>query len=396
MKNCSRICLRLFKTLNASNNVITRDRKLPSQLIGLTLCRNSSIDSSRQTEADSTTESKELAKLSAQELLEKEFPDYYQEGKFVPRISYIDFIDEALERVKILGKHRDLETYKELLKVFPPGKYCPSSEWDLGLFHAPQQLSGLRILNQMDIYSVIPDKEVERLVVDRFSIHSQVWLKCTRMNFWFQKARNLDPNPLPEVTPKKTYEIAKVALVRMLEDQKSLVTVTNTSSLPDVVDKTWIVYSQSPAQKGIIEKLEENALLYLEDGGLVWVKDKYLSFYVLKIYDDEETIKAKRKEPEPDHNYNTMKMKFYGKPLREKLKDPEEVHYDGTGYVLALGLTGTSSDDSVLSFLKILQRRNPRLSKMRVLFNLERPTMDLSMANAGAGGPDPVDRKLVE
>lgn len=353
--------------------------------------RNINSDSARRPQLD-PAEAKELAEQDAKQLLEKEYPDYFSEGKFVPRISYIDFIDEALDRLKELGRERDLAAYKELIKVFPPGKYCPKSDFDFGIFHAPQQLCAIRILNQMDLHGVIPDKEVERLVIERFSIKSKVWLKCGRMNFWFMKFRNLDPNPLPEVVPEKTHEIAKVALVRMLEDPKSLVTVTNTSSLPDAIDRTWVVYSQSPTQKDMINNLKEDSLLYIEDAGLTYVKDKYLSYFVLKIYVDEETMKKRRQDPEPDYNYNTMKMKFYGKPIREKLKELEEVHFDGSGYVLALGITGTSSHDSVLSWLKILQRRNPRLSKMRVLFKLERPTVDLTVANFGAGGPSPLEQ----
>lgn len=393
MNSCSRILSRLSRTLEASHKVVIgkNHRVYPRPHFAAISSRYSGSDQSRRPEL-ADEEAKELTTLDATQLLEKEFPDYYKEGKFTERISYIDFIDEALQRLKDLDRHRSLQPYKELLKVFPPGKYCPKSQFDFGPFHLPQQLCAVRILNQMDIHNVIPDKEIERIVISRFSIHSQVWLKCCRMNFWYQKLRNLDPNPLPEVIPKKTHEIAKVALVRMLHDPNSLVTVTNTSSLPNAIDKTWVVYSQSPTQKAIIDRLDEDSLLYIEDAGLTYVQDKYLSYYMLKLYDDEETIKRKRKEPEPDFNFNTIKMNFYGKPIREKLRELEEAHYDGTGYVLALGITGTSSHDSILSWLKILQRRNPKLSKLRVLFKLERPTMDLTCANQGAGGPDPFSK----
>lgn len=320
---------------------------------------------------------KELIEVKPGELFQKEFPDYYSEGKFAARIGYVDFIDQALDKLDELGLNKNLEAYKELLRVFPPGRYCPKSKWDIGMFHAPQQLAAVRILKKMELNLVRPDIEIEQIVVSAFSKDSDVWLKVARANYWSMKSRNFDPNPLPEVIPKETHQVAKIALMRMLEDEKSVITVTSTASLPDVVDRTWIVFAQSPTQKAILDRLDKNNILYLEESGTVYVKEKYLSYFTLKLYDDEDTIKQRAIKPEKDFNFNTIKMSFYGKPLKEKLVELEEVHHVDNCYILATGITGTSSHDSVLSWLKLLQRRNPNLGNLNVVFRLKRPTNDL-------------------
>lgn len=385
----SNICYRVvtvgrpFTLTRTSSSLISNflhDRN-GKKLISLPRCLSSSSQDSekksQQNTSTSTSNSTELIEVHPRAVFEKEFPDYYHEGKFVSRISYVDFIDEALEKMQELGLEKNLEAYKELLRVFPPGKYSPKSSWDFGMPHAPQQLAAVRVLFQMEWNGLKVDKEIEEIVVAAFSKRSQVWLKVARSMYWGMKGRNVDPNPIPEKLPEKPYDIAKAALIRTQSDLRSLITQTSTSSVPNAIDKTWIVYSQSPIQQQIIEELEDETILSIEDHGLVYISDKYLTYFVLKYSLDEKTAERKNKPPEPDFNYNTCKVQFYGKPLREKLQSLKDKHYDGSGYILSTCLTGTSSHDSVLSWLKILQKRNPKLSKLNVVFKLKRPTMDI-------------------
>ena len=323
--------------------------------------------------------SKEVVTVDAKKIIEKEFPQYFSEGKFITRISYVDYIDQALEKFKELGLEKNLEAYKELLRVFPPGKYCPTNKWEFGVvFSTPQQLAATRVLFQMERNGVRPDKEVERIVVGAFSKKSDVWIKIARMNFWSMKGRNVDLYPIPEQLPKETHELAKIAVMRMLDDKKSIISVSNTSSLQDSVDNTWIVHAQSPAQKAIIARLDEDSTLFLEDCGLAYVGDRFLSYYALKSYDSaEELERRKQRRQKPEYNYNTLNMKFYGKPIREKMQEQEEAHYVDNGYILGICITGTSSQDSLLSWLKILQTRNPKLKKLNVVFRMSRQTPEL-------------------
>lgn len=310
--------------------------------------------------------------------LEKQFPEYFSNGKFVNRISYVDFIDQALDKFDELGLSRNLEAYKELLRVFPPGKYHPTPGFFEGTTHnVPQQEAARRIIFKLQTNRLYPDAELESIVIRSFSKKSEVWNLVARGLYWTSKFRNVDTNPLPDVLPKEPHELAKIGIQRMLKDQESMISVSNTSILPDSIDKTWIVHAQSSVQQKIIEDLDEKAMVCIENAGLTYVFDKFLSYYALKVYDSEETIEKRAKEPKRDYNYNTVKMSFYGKPIHEKLSERANAHHVGDGHILAIGMTGTSSHDSILSWLKILEKKNPRLQKLNVLFKIERPTMEL-------------------
>jgi signaling intermediate in Toll pathway protein len=319
-----------------------------------------------------------VTKLTCKHIFEKEFPDHFRDGKFISRMSYVEFIDEALAKMQELGLEKDLNAYKELLKVFPPGKFWPK-KWDSGysLFHAPQQLAAVRVLHQMQMSGLRPDKEFEKIVIAAFSKQSDVWIKVIRMNFWSMKARNLDPNPLPETLPTEPHQIAKLAVSRMLDDPRSVITVTNTSRIPNSIDKTWVVFSQSPGQKEILDKLAETSTLYVEEGGITYVDKDFLSYYLLKYYVDDQTREIKSRAPPVNFNFNTLKVKFYGKPINEKYDELNNKHYMDGSYVLGICITGTSSQDSLLSWIKILQERNPKLKQLNVVFRMSRKTPEI-------------------
>lgn len=309
-------------------------------------------------------------------ILAREFPNHFRDGKFVSRMSYVEFIDEALNKAKELGLEKNLDLYKELLRIFPPGQFWPTNSLEFGLFHAPQQLAVTRLFHQMNRNGLKTDKEFEKLVVNAFSKKSDVWLLVTRYNYWSMKFRNADENPLPEELPNEPHQLAKLAMMRMLPDHKSIITVTNTSKVTGSTDKTWVVSSQSPTQQAIIDRLDAKSTLYIEDGGLIFVGSRFLSYFVLKYYVDDKTAESKKERP-PDYNFNTLKMSFFGMPIKDKLTSLEDKHYADGSYILAVCATGTSSQDSLLSWLKLLQQRNPQLSKLNVVFKMSRPSPEI-------------------
>lgn len=330
---------------------------------------------------DDTEENNKLVtrKPTPKEIFQREFPDRYdKDGKYNSRIAHVDFIDDALFKMKELGLARDLEAYKELIRIFPPGKYFPTHHWDaFGFAHAPQQLAAVRVMVQMEMFRVKPDKELLRLVSAAFSVHSNPWLKASRSIYWSMKGRNVDPNPLPEILPEEPHKMAKLALARMTEDQKTIIRTTNTSRVADSVDKTWLVFSQSPTQQSIIERLPAGSVLYVEEGGNSYIDDKYLTYFTLKYYLDEKAAAEKDRLPERDFNYHTVKVQFYGRPIREKIKELEDEYYMDGGYLLSTAISGTSSQDSLLSWMKLLQERNPNLNKLSVVFRMARQTPEM-------------------
>ncbi|KAH8028361.1 hypothetical protein HPB51_016184 [Rhipicephalus microplus] len=63
------------------------------------------------------------------------------------------------------------------------------------------------------------------------------------------------------------------------------------------------------------------------------------------------------------------------------LLKPSTVHEQTDGIILAMAATGTSTRDSLLSWLRILQLQNPKLSDIPVVFMLKAPSKSLVTAN---------------
>jgi len=317
-------------------------------------------------------------KLTPREIFIREFPDYFRDGEFVSRVGYVQFIDEALQRMKELGLERDREAYKELFKIFPPGAFLPLDK----IFNSkrefyPQQLALTRVLRQMALNEVRIDKDFAALATSVFSKDSEIWNTIARTAYWNMKLRNVDKYPVPEELPQEAHKLARIGIERMLDDELSIISTKNTSSLPNSVDKTWVVYSQSPTQQAIIEKLDDKTILHIEEGGLTWVGRDALSYYLLKYYVEPAVVEEKAKIPKENFNMNILQMKFYGKPIREKLAEAEEKHYADNAYILSICMTGTSSQDSLSSWLKFLQQRNPKLNKLNVIFKMPRKVPEI-------------------
>jgi hypothetical protein len=82
------------------------------------------------------------------------------------------------------------------------------------------------------------------------------------------------------------------------------------------------------------------------------------------------------------------------RPIREKYADFQERHYVDGSYILGICATGTSSQDSLLSWLKILQERNPKLGKLNVVFKISRPSPEIiryqdDLQQAGGNDEEP-------
>jgi len=67
------------------------------------------------------------------------------------RRGHVEFIYAALTRMKEFNVHRDLETYKKLLGLFPEGKMIAETTWQVEFMHFPkQQQCCIDVLDQME------------------------------------------------------------------------------------------------------------------------------------------------------------------------------------------------------------------------------------------------------
>lgn len=348
----------------------------------------------------------ELSIISdSKKFLLSEFPEYFNKGKYTGRMSFADFVERAMEKMDDMGQNKNLEVYKEVLRTFPEEKYWPRGMFDLiGLFNPVEQNAALRLLLKLEKNRVRPDKELEYLIVRRFSKHSIVWQKVCRMNYWMAKLSFIDQNKLPEKLPKQTHELAKLGMIRMMKpiDFRSEVTVTNTANFHDAQDKTWIVSCQSPIQQSVIEQLDEKTIVRVESGGLTYVGDDSISYYVLKA--DVNEYKNDTQRPalsSVTFDANKLKFSFFGKPISEKLYELNHIHHTKNYQILAIGMTGTSSNDSLVSWIKHLQISNPKLNKLSILYNVENFDLSIDMQGKpsnilGESAPTTVERLIEE
>lgn len=130
---------------------------------------------------------------------------------------------------------------------------------------------------------VIPDWEVEDLLVRRFGTRGFPVRRYWRMMYWMPKFNNLSPWPIPKPAPNDPYELALLAIKRITSiDLESEVKVYNTKDLEESVEDTWIVSGQSPDQKKLISNHLENIPIYIEGGFRIWLRKQSIVYFILR------------------------------------------------------------------------------------------------------------------
>ena len=284
----------------------------------------------------------------------------------------VEFIYAAMRNMEKFGVHRDLGTYRKLMEVFPKGKMIPENRLQGDFFHYPkQQQCATSLLQKMELNKVIPDEEMGDIILNVFGKYSTPYKRYCRMMYWMPKFKNLSPWPLPEELPDDALELAKYAIKQISSvDPLTKLDIIDTHDITDANDKTWIVSGQSLNQKDILDQLEENTPLYVEGAFRVWLQDKQVSYFILR-----GPPVAPTPEPETDNDdfsvisrWMTGERSSAGTVVREP-----SVHEQEDGTILAVCATGSSSRDSLLSWIRVLEEKNPHLSKMAVLFTLTSP-----------------------
>lgn len=164
--------------------------------------------------------------------------------------------------------------------------------------------------------------------------------------------------------------------------------------LEDSLDQTWIVSAQAPAQKEIIADMAPLTPLYLEGSFRVWLKDKSISYFVLRA-DNPDQFKEEG-EDEDEFDTTQIPINIYGKPKDKALAQQKDIHKQIDGIVLGICATGTSSRDSLLSWIRILERANPNLKNLQVIFTLKAPTSSLQTINESVVSQEQQDKTSEE
>jgi len=300
----------------------------------------------------------------------------------VHRRGQVEFIYAALKHMREFGVLRDLDCYKALLNIFPKGKMIAENKYQLALKHYPKhQDCCIAVLDQMQYYFCYPDKETYNIVENAFGDWSFAMLKMRRMMYWMPKFRYINPYRAPDPLPRDSLELAKLAIKRMCRDPSNETHVWYTEAMENPPEKTWIVCGQSCHQRDHISEHPVTKPFYVDGPFREWIVDQNLSYFVLladaradKWYGDIDSS-----EPETADEWANWTTKFNSEfpESRKALMKMPTIHEQPEGTILSIAVTGSSTKDSLICWIQFLQRMNPKLEKIPVVFRLAHGIKDL-------------------
>ena len=72
------------------------------------------------------------------------------------------------------------------------------------------------LLEKMEDNGVMPDYEIEDLLMNIFGSRAYPLRKFWRMMYWMPKFKNASPWPLPKPMPTNTWEVAQIGVTRIV------------------------------------------------------------------------------------------------------------------------------------------------------------------------------------
>ncbi|XP_067619618.1 evolutionarily conserved signaling intermediate in Toll pathway, mitochondrial [Eurosta solidaginis] len=291
----------------------------------------------------------------------------------VHRRNHVEFIYAALRNMADFGVEHDIEVYKALINIMPKGKFIPTNIFQAEFMHYPkQQQCIIDLLEQMEDFNVMPDYEMEAMLLNIFGRRGHPLRKYWRMMYWMPKFRNLSPWPLPNPLPDNTLEVAKIAIERMCTvDLCSKISVFDTKNVRDAVEDTWIVSGMSKEQSQLLRKHPLQKAIYIEGPFIIWLRSRSINYFTLRADPDPDYLKSLQEEEDQD-DVSKLKASFFGAALQRPKTQPtnlRSVHQQEDGTIFAICATGTSTKDSLLSWIRLLEANgNPTLGEVPVLF----------------------------
>lgn len=297
------------------------------------------------------------------------------------RRGHVEFIYAALEHMERFGVHRDLSVYKALLEVFPKGKMIPRSAWQVEFMHFPkQQQCAIDLMDQMEDFGVIPDHDFGVRLANAFGTEAHAFRKYNRMMYWLPKFKHANPYPVPKELPDDALQLALIALKRMAVDRDNELRVWQTREVdPETNESTFIASGQSKTQQKLITLQNPKLPLFVEGGYKCWLRHFSVTYFILRADPDLAALKA----------WNEAKIKvesdvglFDWKSIFEdeeptQLMPERTIHEQDDGTILAMCVTGTSTKESLVTWIRCLQRTNPALEQIPIVFKLITPSTQI-------------------
>ncbi|XP_052262814.1 evolutionarily conserved signaling intermediate in Toll pathway, mitochondrial-like [Dreissena polymorpha] len=289
------------------------------------------------------------------------------------RRGYVEFIYDALEQMKPLEVHRDLDCYKALISIFPKGMMIPQNVWQHAFSHYPKQQDCMvEILEQLEHFGVIPDTKVQDAIEEIFGTMNNPMRKYRRIYYMTRKFQNRNPYKLPYDLPVDPIQLAVLALRKMAVDLENELKVWKVSRDENSKEKLFIASAQSPLQREMIHTHPESKPIYVEGGYRVWLRDIPQTFFVMRTDTDPSIFVRPTEEEELENLFDFDTIFDSEKPKQLALKP--NVHQQEEGTILGMCITETSCKDSLISWIRCLQEANPRLESIPIVFSLATPS----------------------
>lgn len=316
----------------------------------------------------------------------------------VHRRGHVDFIYLALRQMPRYGVERDLAVYNMLLDVFPKEVFRPRNIIQRMFLHYPrQQECGLAVLEQMENYGLMPNKETEFLLMQIFGRRSYPMLKLVRMKLWFCRFKHVNPFPVPAELPGDPVDLARLGLRHIEPDLSARVTVYQMplsqdsagTEDPTELQRPHIVGIQSPDQQAALARHDPARPVFVEGPFSLWLRDKCVYYHILRadpLPPEEREVEAILEEW---NLYYPMQLDLeYGRSdWDDYCFDIDEVE---EGPVFAICMAGAHDQSTLASWIQGLQETNPALAQIPVVFRLSGAAGELQgSSEVGEEPPSP-------
>lgn len=200
------------------------------------------------------------------------------------RRGHVEFIQVALTYMDDFGVNRDLAVYKVLLDVLPKGKFIPNNIFQTMIMHYPkQQYVAIDLLCKMEKNCVMPDVEMQDMLLNIFGKHGAPLKKFWRMMYWMPKFANLNPWPCARPAPKDPRVLARLAMSKVSSiDVQTKITEFETKDIQDSIEDTWIVSAMSSLQERLLLTQSPSSPIFVEGPFTVWIADQCIDYFVLR------------------------------------------------------------------------------------------------------------------
>ncbi|GMR45483.1 hypothetical protein PMAYCL1PPCAC_15678, partial [Pristionchus mayeri] len=341
-------------------------------------CRFASSEPSKQEESRLTRIERQFDSIPHEERDKKAFHAAITLFKERRSRQHVEFINSALKHVKEFGVHKEIDTYKALLNIFPKGKLIPQNTFQRIFLHYPQQQNCcVKVLDEMEWNGVQPDKEIHDIVVNAFGEWNFATKKIKRMMYWMPKLKYsnkyIDRRDI-EGKNLTAAELSGYALKMMARDPATIldyIKLGDSQSSPEDahLEDRWIVSAQSVQQRRIIAALEEGTKISVDGPFRVYIMEHPIQYVKM-------TSPPLGTPLEEFEKHDMVGREDFSDWFSEWTKDrsgrARSVHEQKDETVLAMAVFSANDNQSAEQWIQHLQKSSPALEKLRVHLRIDK------------------------